>query len=827
MAKKEKQKSYLSQLAATAPAFAAKTILGDVPRSALESVVEQQAAPRFTGGQAPPITASLKSAIKNRGYGALKGGAAGLLTAPIFVSGLKDVASDDKKDKAKGYGKILGTGAAFQAVKGYQKGLSRGREMGLSPGRARGMGRSMSLSRAVTKAPGALGLAYAVSQGLKKKKKGDKPDKYQTAKLLGTGALVGGGQSVVDVLADATRRQRSIRKVLGTFGNKARLRALAAPALGGAVAGSLGAYATSKAVKGVLGKKKHAFLWDKKKSEKKSVDMEVPPSMKEWFKPYPHQAKAVRNLMNNDGKVLLAHEMGTGKTVSSIYGVELLKSKGTAKKTLVIVPTGLRENFAKDGLKKFMKDPKYQIVASSSEKGREGYARPDKLDPNAEYTIVGYEMFTRYHKEILDRVGADTIIADEFHKARNESSGVWKTLLSARPRVKNFIGLTASMVNNDPKEVASLLTVVEGQRLMSPKQFSKAFTRTVGVDAASGKKIKGVKDHAKMLRMVDPSVNYASTNMLKGKTMPKKEVSFVDVPMSDDQYQLYQLALDKLGPLKEYVVTKDPKVKAKVDNKTLFAQLSKARQISNAVHMGREMELDRSASDTPKVRKMLDDAFDHLQTTPDGKVVLYSNLVRGGVDVLSAGLKARGINHAMFVGKGSEIDGQKITSKVRDQGVEDYKKGKVKAIIISGAGAEGLNLPNSTAFFSLDGHFNPERIMQAEARARRLGGQSHRPEDKRRVIVKRYRSIVPTSKRRGFFAKAIGLKDPQTTDQWVYSTAKRKYLQNKSFYDTLEQKHKYIRKYRDKKGNIRYEYQKKPSGVLGGLFRSKKDYIDD
>ena len=73
------------------------------------------------------------------------------------------------------------------------------------------------------------------------------------------------------------------------------------------------------------------------------------PALKEWFKPYEHQAKAIERLYANKGKMILAHEMGTGKTATSIYGFEKLRHDGKARKALVVVPSGLRANFADGG----------------------------------------------------------------------------------------------------------------------------------------------------------------------------------------------------------------------------------------------------------------------------------------------------------------------------------------------------------------------------------------------------------------------------------------------------------------------------------------------
>ena len=326
------------------------------------------------------------------------------------------------------------------------------------------------------------------------------------------------------------------------------------------------------------------------------------------------------------------------------------------------------------------------------------------------------------------------------------------------------------------------------------------------------KKVRVLQRHGELVKFVDPKVSYVPTEAIKGKSMPVKDMKFVDVPMSEDQYRLYQLSLNKLGPVKTHVTRKDPSVVVKkIDPKLVFAQTSHARQIANSVHMGRKMDLATSAKKTPKVKRLLDDVEHHLKKNPDGKAVVYSNLIHGGVDVLSAGLKDRGMAHATFIGKGTEVGGGKITSKSRDAGIRDFQAGKKKVLVLSGAGAEGLDLPNATGFYSLDGHFNPEKILQAEGRVRRLGGQSHRPPEQRKVEVRRYRNLAPASKRPGFFGKMFGKKTPRTTDQWMYSTAGRKRRQSEEFYTTIKEPTKYTRRWRNEKGEWEYEYPKKTS----------------
>jgi ERCC4-related helicase len=170
---------------------------------------------------------------------------------------------------------------------------------------------------------------------------------------------------------------------------------------------------------------------------------------------------------------------------------------------------------------------------------------------------------------------------------------------------------------------------------------------------------------------------------------------------------------------------------------------------------------------------------------------MYSNLVRGGVDVIEAGLKARGITYGVFSGKGNKG----VTEASRQQAVKDYQDGKNKVILITGAGAEGLSLGNTTMVQLADGHYNPERISQAEARGIRAKGLSHRPKDKRRVAVKRYVSIIP----RNFWQKITFQKQKEkSVGQWVYTTAAKKERTNKQLREVLSRRADYNTKQRAK-----------------------------
>jgi ERCC4-related helicase len=198
----------------------------------------------------------------------------------------------------------------------------------------------------------------------------------------------------------------------------------------------------------------------------------------------------------------------------------------------------------------------------------------------------------------------------------------------------------------------------------------------------------------------------------------------------------------------------------------MFTRISQARQASNALHpLDRNHNAASSAEATPKARRVLDDVAAHLAADPKHKAIIYTNLVHGGVEQMVAGLRHRGHEPGLFIGSKH----QKKTD--RAQHVADYLEGRKRVMVINQAGTEGINLPGTTAHFTLDPHFNPMTTMQAEARGIRAGSPV------KAVDVYRYRSIA--RKPAGFLPRE------NSTDQWVQGVADKKDDLNKQFLDLM------------------------------------------
>ena len=548
---------------------------------------------------------------------------------------------------------------------------------------------------------------------------------------------------------------------------------------------------------------KEAFHDELSKIARTTEDKALPSGisgLKKDVRLYEHQNQAINKVLDRSGSLLLSHGTGSGKTLTSIAAFEKMRDQGLATTALVVTPASLRVNFIDNGVRKFTNAR--ASLLGTKEEAEKGIARSlDDPDRGARYHVIGYEMFSKDPKKAIEATGADTVIYDELHRIRNESGVTYKTIKDARKLHKNFIGLTGSLMNNTPADLVPLVdAMTDGQhRLGSKAQFERRF-----VKEDSKTKERTVARPYVVKALLSPFVDHFETKDMGDERMPKKIVEDVKVMMTPRQEELYRFVVNKLDPIMALKFRLGvTKLKTR-DVNNIFSKIIQARQVSNAIHT---IDLDTSLSDSakksPKVSKLLDDVEEHLKETPDGQAVVHSNLIRGGVDVLSQGLKDRGIPYAIFTGKGQPG----MTEEKRQQAVTDFNSGKKRVIVISAAGGEGLDLRNATLFAGLDGHFNPEKVNQAESRAVRAGGLAHRAPEDRQVIVKRYSSVVPRSTTQtakdvlqlisvsGFINR---LSDPnmplffnpfkreQSPDEWMSDIAKKKDVLNEAFRHQLK-----------------------------------------
>ncbi|MFA7143637.1 MAG: SNF2-related protein, partial [Candidatus Dojkabacteria bacterium] len=512
------------------------------------------------------------------------------------------------------------------------------------------------------------------------------------------------------------------------------------------------------------------------------IGLEKQAQLKEDMKLYPHQERAVKRILSKPNTIL-AHSVGSGKTLTSIAGFEELKRKGKAKKALVVVPASLRDNYGVDGVGKFT-DSTYNIIGNKQEVSgkKPSYGNPS---PDFDYNIVSYELFRSNPDKYIKDTDADTVIFDELHRGKNITK-TYASIRDSRHLYKTFIGGTGSVVSNKLTDVVPLIDAATGgKKELTTRNNLKKFEQRYFVRDDSPKykyltverrPIKALKDTTSLQHFLNEYVDYVDYDDVK---IVAKKIHEKKIKISKEQASAYKKLVGKDRELARIIKQKRYEYLKDNERSRVYNRMIEARKLMNDVGTVRPGEpISETVEQSPKTKALLDDTLEYLANTPDGRVLLTSFLIKGGTESLEAGLKNRDIPYGMFLGKGNPG----VTEEGRQEAVRKFNEGKIKALILSGAGGEGLSLNDTTRIGTLDPHYNPERMAQMEARGIRSGGLSKRPPEERYVDVNRYIATMPEKK--FLFLK---WKDSMPTpDEVIYNIANRKERQNSLLHNVLK-----------------------------------------
>jgi len=248
---------------------------------------------------------------------------------------------------------------------------------------------------------------------------------------------------------------------------------------------------------------------------------------------------------------------------------------------------------------------------------------------------------------------------------------------------------------------------------------------------------------------------------------PSTSEQTVEVPMSEEQHKIYATVTDQADPIIAWKVRRNMPL-SKAENRGLNAFMTAARIVSNttAPYGGKEP--------SPKLARAAIDLKTMIDANPAGKALIYSNYLEGGVKEYAKHLDEQGIPYHVFTGE--------LSDKERKKAVNDYNAGKVKALLISGAGSEGLDLKGTRLVQVLEPHWNKARIDQAVGRAVRYQSHAHLPEQDRHVNIVHYHSShSPT-----LMNKLFRTKQDVGADLYLSNLSKKKDLLNQQFLDVLK-----------------------------------------
>lgn len=487
--------------------------------------------------------------------------------------------------------------------------------------------------------------------------------------------------------------------------------------------------------------------------------MEKKAQLQKNVKLLPHQEEAVNKFLQAGGNQIFAHGVGSGKSITSIGAVE----RSGAKKALILTPASLQKNYI-DSIHKFV-EPEGQ----------------------KKYKVMSYQKFRMAPEKFIKEEKPDIMVVDEFQNQRNPKSLSFKSLQNVRRQVPKFIGLSGTIANNSPNDVFPLTYLAssgkvpfksqqdfEKRFVASRKEYPKGIIKNIfaRLTGRFGEK-KVLKNTEQIRKQIHPFVHKNIPTKEFLSKFPKKEFVNIDVPMTREQEKRYKYFEKKeLGPIDRWLIHNDlpPKLK---DRQKFFSRLSTMRQISDSPTIASTGKIKDPFTSSGKMQAAFGNLKKHLSSDPRHKALVYSNFTRSGLGSMEDILKKNKIPYAVFSGD--------IKRKQRNQNLTDYNAGKIRTLLVSPSGAEGLDTKGTTLLQNLEPHWNPSKMDQIYGRAARYKSHENLPEPMKKVRIEKYRSTLKPS----FIDRLKGKKFKPSVDHYIYHRAEEKEELNRQLNELL------------------------------------------
>ncbi|EME42903.1 hypothetical protein DOTSEDRAFT_115246, partial [Dothistroma septosporum NZE10] len=498
---------------------------------------------------------------------------------------------------------------------------------------------------------------------------------------------------------------------------------------------------------------------------------------------------------------LLTHTMGLGKTMQTIAVLVAVNEAAQSQnlkvsrqlppqlrlnaererqlRMMVLCPPALMENWKKE-IKKWAGDRLPNVFCIESGPNKNHLDDMQHWYRIGGVLVIGYELFrNKVHRkesknaktnlannqdgDEIDRCllrGPELVVADEVHNLRNRNA---RSIAVEGMVTQSRIGLSGTPLSNNVDEIYALITFVSPGYLGEPKEFRAHYAEPIqqGLydDSTSYEKRRSLKKLKVLQNRIEPKVNRADIDSLRGFIPPKTEFvltlpltsvqqraygRFVSAVLGDkqnekaSQVQIFAW-LDILGLLTTHPLAfknklQKPVVK-KIRGRATTPQGGTASDdggvdVDDTVDLADEavLALGFSQETVDEIVDGITDELDvqhsakmsmlvnilELSATCDDKVLVFSGSL-GTLDTVQQILADRGM-------KCGRIDG-KVPPPRRLQLIAEFDKSKSMNVLLCSTRASGvgLNIQGANRVVILDFGFNPTHEEQAVGRAYRLG----------------------------------------------------------------------------------------------------------
>lgn len=414
---------------------------------------------------------------------------------------------------------------------------------------------------------------------------------------------------------------------------------------------------------------------------------------------FEHQIRAAREaLARMRGQVLLADEVGLGKTVEAGLVMKELLLRGLARSVLILAPASVVPQWLEEMRDKFAEE---FTVASD----------PSAWGGDRVLASISTALSDRNARQILAR-RFDVLIIDEAHKLKNRATKRFRFV--NRIRKKYVLLLTATPVHNDLTELYSLLTILKPGILGTVRTFRKHHV---------SREDPRVPVNSEELRRVLSDVMIRNRRETVGIRLPQRRAAIYHLTPHPGESELYRSVTDYI---QEELWAGNAERMRLLTLITLQRELTSSpmavagtlrrmagRPDSTGKPRSRLLELADEADGVVGVPRKVEGVLEILEKFP-GKVIIYTDFL-ATMNYLAEVIGAQGIAVELFHGGLDSRHG-------RTKALQRFREDK-RVLISTQTGGEGLNLQFCHQIINFDLPWNPMKVEQRIGRVHRLGQQ--------------------------------------------------------------------------------------------------------
>jgi len=425
---------------------------------------------------------------------------------------------------------------------------------------------------------------------------------------------------------------------------------------------------------------------------------------------YPFQNAGVRFL--GAGKhVLLADEMGTGKTVQALVATKLREGFPL----LVVCTNSMKHKWAEE-IEKWT-DATPVVVGGSAAKRKKAIASVGEIEGNFA-VIINYESL-RLHTKMdsfgntvlsekesslkeLNDINWSTVIADEVHRAKEPKAKQTRALWGVSKEASYRYGLTGTPIMNNPDDLWSIMRFICPDEWSSRSRFRQRYC-VVRAGWHGGLENLGLRTDK-----VDELDTFLQPRMIRRTKkevlpqLPDKTFDVRRIPLTSKQESAYGSMVKHMIAEVDggYMSSSDP-----------LSVLGKLRYLASAfaeVDGGQVVALKAPSNKLIAIKDILEEGG-----TP---IVVYAES-RKLIEFLDSQL-SDDFRTALLTGKQSP--------QARNFNIEEFQMGNLDILLATtGAGAEGITLTAASRLVMAQESWSNTANKQAHDRIHRIGQDSN------------------------------------------------------------------------------------------------------